>query len=229
MTIIEEKYKCVLDLIKTKLFGVGKDRKVYFRLDDFDNCKITRESCYNFLKRAEKDGFVNSVKITDSDKYGEDSKSGFLSYHDYPELCSGIFEIVVSKNFSKLLKSSKQKGGAGGEGETNNKFLIEFIGNQGKAGNSCRLGIEGFEPIQFHDFRCALIGFFYNADDRKNWKSYDDIKSEIADHDTESIRKSIDKINQRVSKLTKNKITTIIESKEKRQVFNSPRQYRWKF
>ena len=106
-----------------------------------------------------------------------------------------------------------------------NKFLITFV----QDGDRGKLKIEDFNPITFQTLRCELINFFYNSDDRKNWKSYKDIKQSISGHNTETIRKSIEKINERVAKRTKNKYTEIITSKTDEEVFNSTKSYRWKF
>ena len=111
-------------------------------------------------------------------------------------------------------------------GEENNRgsHLIEFVRNSNK-GN---LRIENFNPLTFQELRCELINFFYNSPDR-SWKSYEDIQQNIFGHNTETIRKTIKKINERVIKHTNNKYPEIIESKTDTKVFNSPKQYRWKF
>lgn len=65
--------------------------------------------------------------------------------------------------------------------------------------NGCLL-IPGYEKIVFEGMRSDIVNFFYNSANRKNWNTYENIKGEIGDFDTMTIRKAIKKINERFAK-----------------------------
>lgn len=101
------------------------------------------------------------------------------------------------------------------------KRLIEIV----KTGNTSRLSIENFNPIEFTDHTCNLLYYFYKADN-KSWKTYKDIKRVIP-VSTDTIRHTINRINQRVKRATDNQIEILIESKRDDNSEKSPLQYRW--
>lgn len=107
-------------------------------------------------------------------------------------------------------------------------FSDKSITFQRKTNNKGRLTIEDYRPLEFEGIRCSLIDFFYNADDRKEWKTYDDIKNGMPNQtSTSTIRKAIEFINRRVKRGTNNNYKEIIENKSGIES-NSPRSYRWK-
>ena len=193
-------------------------------IDIVETWNLTRDKYYSFLDEIEKEFIFSRIK-SDKSSISEEAKERSNNVNkillDYRKRCI-TFVKQDDKRTDELRK--KQLELEKNE-EIKNKFLITFV----QDGDRGKLKIEDFNPITFQTLRCELINFFYNSDDRKNWKSYKDIKQSISGHNTETIRKSIEKINERVAKRTKNKYTEIITSKTDEEVFNSTKSYRWKF
>lgn len=126
-------------------------------------------------------------------------------------------EVLVFQANEKKLKAALSPV------EKNNR-LIAFI----KEGNKGILNIKNFKPITFLDCRCKLINFFYNCED-KTWKSYDDIEQVIPEHTTETVRKSIIAINERVAKETRGKYPEIIQRNEDKSRPKATLSYRWRY
>lgn len=109
--------------------------------------------------------------------------------------------------------------------------LIEFLDG--------KLKISGYPIISFENdsLRCKLVDFFYNDEERKEWKNYDDIRNGIGDFyiETKKIRETIDYINGRIERNAKKinthnasrKIKEIIESRAEGRGSKSPKEYRW--
>lgn len=98
-------------------------------------------------------------------------------------------------------------------------------------GDSGFLKIYGHEPIKFSGRRRFTIDFFLNSENRKEWKGYAD--TDLATFMTEynlsaaNLRSEVKRINDRVYKLSKEKIVQLIEMRKVEDSANSPLKYRW--
>lgn len=91
------------------------------------------------------------------------------------------------------------------------------------------LKIRGYKSVSFSGFPADLLDYLCNGEDRGEWKSYADLQSPMSRHDfkAEATRKAIKDINDRVSKATDGRYSTMIENEpEKLDNPKSPLQYR---
>jgi hypothetical protein len=79
--------------------------------------------------------------------------------------------------------------------------------------------------VQFDgELRRQIVGFFYNLEDRKEWKTYADIRASIGNESSKIIREAISGINKRC---TNDLGIIIIASRKVGSAKTSEREYRW--
>ena len=95
-----------------------------------------------------------------------------------------------------------------------------------KSGNSSFFFL-GYKEFNLEGRRADITQFFYT--NSKIWKTYEEIKDEIINFDSEAIKNAIKAINKRFSEHTGNKFKELIESREVKNGKRKSHEYRWKF